>query len=111
MTVVDYLKFAGELRGMTRAELKRRMPEVLDITDLGDVADDAIGTLSHGFRQRVGVAQAIIHQPKFLILDEPTRGLSARPAIGCWSSARARSSASVASTSCRRTRARSARSR
>ncbi|MDQ3369470.1 MAG: ABC transporter ATP-binding protein [Myxococcota bacterium] len=75
MNVRDYLAFAGELRGMTRAEIKRRMPDVLDITDLGEVSQDAIGTLSHGFRQRVGVAQAIIHQPKFLILDEPTRGL------------------------------------
>jgi len=75
MTVLDYLGFAGELRGMSRGQVKRRLPEVLDITDLGDVSEDVIGTLSHGFRQRVGVAQAIIHQPKFLILDEPTRGL------------------------------------
>ena len=75
MTVLDYLKFAGELRGMSRAHVKRRLPDVLEITDLGEVSEDVIGTLSHGFRQRVGVAQAIIHQPKFLILDEPTRGL------------------------------------
>ncbi|HUJ59808.1 MAG TPA: ABC transporter ATP-binding protein [Kofleriaceae bacterium] len=75
MAVSDYLKFAGEIRGMTASELKRRLPEVIEIADLGDVAGDAIDTLSHGFRQRVGVAQAIIHQPKFLILDEPTRGL------------------------------------
>jgi ABC-2 type transport system ATP-binding protein len=75
MIVTDYLRFAGELRGMSKADVKRRMPEVLEITDLGDVATDPIGTLSHGFRQRVGVAQAIIHDPKFLILDEPTRGL------------------------------------
>jgi ABC-2 type transport system ATP-binding protein len=75
MIVSDYLAFAGELRGMTRAAVKRRMPDVLDITDLTDVSEDLIGTLSHGYRQRVGVAQAIIHQPKFLILDEPTRGL------------------------------------
>src|SRR5260221_2716043 len=52
-----------------------QLTDVLDIVDLGDVADDVIDTLSHGFRQRVGLAQAIIHQPKFLILDEPTRGL------------------------------------
>jgi ABC-2 type transport system ATP-binding protein len=51
------------------------MGDVLEVTDLTDVAGDFIGTLSHGYRQRVGVAQAIIHQPKFLILDEPTRGL------------------------------------
>jgi ABC-2 type transport system ATP-binding protein len=75
MTVRDYLVFAGEIRGMSRAELKRRIPEVVEIADLGDVEPDQIGTLSHGYRQRVGVAQAIIHQPKFLILDEPTRGL------------------------------------
>jgi ABC-2 type transport system ATP-binding protein len=75
MTVTDYLVFAGELRGMTKSELRRRLPEVLEVTDLTDVAYDVIGTLSHGYRQRVGVAQAIVHQPKFLILDEPTRGL------------------------------------
>ena len=75
MTVVDYLSFAGELRGMSRSQVKRRMPDVLEVTDLGDVAHDVIGTLSHGYRQRVGLAQAIVHQPKFLILDEPTRGL------------------------------------
>ncbi|MEJ7598728.1 MAG: ABC transporter ATP-binding protein [Kofleriaceae bacterium] len=75
MTVSDFLKFAGELRGMTRDEVTKRLPQVLEITDLGEVAGDPIGTLSHGFRQRVGVGQAIIHQPKFLILDEPTRGL------------------------------------
>ena len=75
MSVVDYLRFAGELRGMSANAVKKRMPDVLEITDLTDVSNDFIGTLSHGYRQRVGVAQAIIHQPKFLILDEPTRGL------------------------------------
>jgi gliding motility-associated transport system ATP-binding protein len=75
MVVTDYLRFSGELRGMTKPEVKRRMPEVLEITDLTDVANDQISTLSHGYRQRVGVAQAIVHEPKFLILDEPTRGL------------------------------------
>jgi ABC-2 type transport system ATP-binding protein len=75
MSVVDYLRFAGELRGMSANQVKKRMGDVLEITDLTDVSGDLIGTLSHGYRQRVGVAQAIIHQPKFLILDEPTRGL------------------------------------
>jgi ABC-2 type transport system ATP-binding protein len=75
MTVMDYLKFAGELRGMSANAVKKRMPDVLEVTDLTDVSGDLIGTLSHGYRQRVGVGQAIIHQPKFLILDEPTRGL------------------------------------
>ena len=75
MRVEDYLTFAGELRGMSRDSIKKRMSDVLDLTDLHEVSDDPIGTLSHGFRQRVGVAQAIIHGPQFLILDEPTRGL------------------------------------
>jgi ABC-2 type transport system ATP-binding protein len=75
MSVADYLKFAGELRGMTAESIKKRLPEVLEIVDLGDVQNDTIDTLSHGFRQRVGVAQAIIHEPKLVILDEPTRGL------------------------------------
>ncbi|MBA2543946.1 MAG: ABC transporter ATP-binding protein [Deltaproteobacteria bacterium] len=75
MNVAEYLAYAGELRSMSKAEVKKRLPEVLEITDLKDVAYDVIGTLSHGYRQRVGVGQAIIHQPKFLILDEPTRGL------------------------------------
>src|SRR5689334_184473 len=75
MAVADYLRFAGEIRGMTASEIKKRLPEVLEIADLNEVQDDKINTLSHGFRQRVGVAQAIVHNPKFLILDEPTRGL------------------------------------
>ena len=75
MPVIDYIRFAGELRGMTKAELKKRLGEVIEIADLADVQNDPIDTLSHGFRQRVGLAQAIIHNPKFLILDEPTRGL------------------------------------
>src|SRR5215510_1743974 len=76
MIVTDYLRFSGELRGMSKAQVKRRIPEVVEITDLGDVVGDQISTLSHGYRQRVGVAQAIVHDPKFLILDEPTRGLA-----------------------------------
>src|ERR1043165_9143164 len=48
MVVNDYLRFAGELRGMTKAEVKRRLPEALEVTDLGDVAGDQIATLSHG---------------------------------------------------------------
>jgi ABC-2 type transport system ATP-binding protein len=75
MTVMDYLKFAAELRGVGKEAQKKRLPEVLDLTSLNDVQHDPISTLSHGYRQRVGVAQAIVHDPKLLILDEPTRGL------------------------------------
>jgi ABC-2 type transport system ATP-binding protein len=82
MSVVDYLTFAGEIRGMSRADVKKRMGDVLEVTDLGEVQEDPIGTLSHGFRQRVGVGQAIIHNPKFLILDEPTRGLDPVQIVG-----------------------------
>jgi ABC-2 type transport system ATP-binding protein len=75
MGVTEYLEFAGRLRGMSANAIKARMPRVLEVTDLTPVRTDPINTLSHGYRQRVGVAQAIIHEPKLLILDEPTRGL------------------------------------
>ncbi|MCG8422895.1 MAG: ABC transporter ATP-binding protein [Proteobacteria bacterium] len=75
MTVSDYLFFAGQLRGMSRGEVDRRLPTVLAVTHLQGSGQELIGHLSHGYRQRVGVAQAIIHNPTLLILDEPTRGL------------------------------------
>ena len=75
MRVSDYLQFAGRLRGMASAQVAKRIPAVLELTDLGGVRGEVIRNLSHGYRQRVGVAQAIMHEPKLLILDEPTRGL------------------------------------
>ncbi len=75
MTVRDYLAFAGRLRGMSPTELGRRIPEVLELTHLTGVHDELIRSLSHGYRQRVGVAQAVVHKPRLLVLDEPTRGL------------------------------------
>jgi len=75
MLVRDFVRFAGRIREMPDKELDKRMAEVLELTNLTHMAWEPIRTLSHGYRQRVGVAQAIVHDPKFLILDEPTRGL------------------------------------
>jgi len=74
MTVREYLDFAGRLRGM-KGSLDKRVNEVIDITDVGEYADERIETLSHGYRQRVGIAQAIVHKPALLLLDEPISGL------------------------------------
>jgi ABC-2 type transport system ATP-binding protein len=75
MTVRAYLHFAARLRGMSRADATARVPEVEELIELGHVAQDPIASLSHGFRQRVGIAQAIVHRPRLLVLDEPITGL------------------------------------
>lgn len=75
MVVHEYLSYAGRLRQMGSREVAKRIPAVLEATDLSEVKNEIIGTLSHGYRQRVGVGQAIMHEPMLLILDEPTRGL------------------------------------
>jgi ABC-2 type transport system ATP-binding protein len=75
MTVSAYLSFAGKLRQMDRAAVAKRMPKVLEDAGLTHVADEPIQNLSHGYQQRVGIAQAIIHDPTLLILDEPIQGL------------------------------------
>ena len=81
MVVEDYLTYAGRLRQMSKSEISKRLPAVLELTDLSDVGGEIISTLSHGYRQRVGVGQAIMHDPQLLILDEPTRGLEMRNMI------------------------------
>ena len=75
MTVIDYLDFTASLHGVPEADRIRRIREAIDKTALLSKASDTIGTLSRGYRQRVGVAQAILPSPKVLILDEPTNGL------------------------------------
>ncbi len=75
MHVSAYLKYMGTLRGMKSRKIKSRISEVIDICQLGDYHKTIIGKLSKGYRQRVGIAQAILHEPEVLVLDEPTIGI------------------------------------
>src|SRR5260370_33087160 len=75
MRTAEYLTFVGRLKGLSGAELRQRVDTVCDRWAAGDVKNKLLGKLSKGSRQRVGLAQAIIHNPEVLILDEPTAGL------------------------------------
>lgn len=75
LTVVSYLKFVTQIKGVASAERKERIDWVLERCNLTDVSRRMIGNLSKGYKQRVGLAQAIINKPDVLVLDEPTVGL------------------------------------
>ena len=75
MDVMEYLRFVAEIRGLPPATRPRRISDMVDLCALGDVKHRPVGELSKGFRQRVGLAQTLIHDPDVLVLDEPTTGL------------------------------------
>ncbi|MBH0192774.1 MAG: ATP-binding cassette domain-containing protein [Nitrospira sp.] len=81
LTVTEYLTFVGRLRGMTGPNLTSAMDQSIGRLELGSVRHRLIGNLSRGYRQRVGLAQALLHDPPVLILDEPTVGLDPKQII------------------------------
>jgi ABC-2 type transport system ATP-binding protein len=78
MTVTSYLEFVGRIKGLARAALPEAVDRVVRRCGLTDVTHRVLGHLSKGFRQRVGLAQALVHEPSVLVLDEPTIGLDPR---------------------------------
>jgi len=78
LTVRDYMNFVGDLKGIPRKKKKDQIEKVLPLCGIKEVVDRIIGNLSKGYRQRVGLAQALLNDPEVLILDEPTTGLDPR---------------------------------
>jgi ABC-2 type transport system ATP-binding protein len=75
MPVENYLRYVAKLKNVPDGEVESRVHTVMDLTHVSRVRKSRLGELSHGFRQRVGIAQALVHNPKVLILDEPINGL------------------------------------
>ncbi|HUX22284.1 MAG TPA: ATP-binding cassette domain-containing protein [Spirochaetia bacterium] len=81
MTVLEYLKFVGEIKSVPKLELKADLDRIMELVKIADVSQRLIRNLSKGYRQRVGLAQALIGNPELLILDEPTIGLDPKQII------------------------------
>lgn len=81
LTVVEYLRFCCRLKRVAKADEKRHLDEIMELAGIADVATQVIGSLSRGYRQRAGLAQALCGNPGILLLDEPTAGFDPRQAV------------------------------